>query len=172
MKRRIALLLVICLLTSTVPAATAGGAVDDAILDNEIELADVGEQDITGPSESDGIELDGDVFPDEIGDILPEGDMPELDLGDSLDLPEGEALLPESEAQGDASQANDDSSDFTIEDGVLIKYNGAGGDVVIPDGVKEIGSQAFWECIGMVSVTIPAGVTIIGDVAFYKCENL
>ncbi len=45
MKRRIALLLVICLLTSMVPAATAGGAAGDGILDNEIEIVDVGEQD-------------------------------------------------------------------------------------------------------------------------------
>ena len=55
------------------------------------------------------------------GDILPKGDMPELELGDSLDLPEGETLPSESEAQGDASEANDDSSDFIIADGVLIK---------------------------------------------------
>ena len=171
MKRRIALLLVICLLTSMVPAATAGGAAGDGILDNEIEIVDVGEQDITGPSESDGIELEADDFLDEPGDILPEGDMPELELGDALDLPEGEALLPESETQGDASEANDDSSDFIIADGVLIKYNGAGGDVVIPDGVTAIGDEAFYEQ-PILSITIPNSVKRIGRNAFGNCWTL
>ncbi len=35
------------------------------------------------------------------------------------------------------------SGDFTIENGVLTKYNGSGGNVVIPDGVTEIGKYAF-----------------------------
>lgn len=29
--------------------------------------------------------------------------------------------------------------DFVIENGVVTKYNGNGGDVVIPEGVKEVG---------------------------------
>ena len=33
--------------------------------------------------------------------------------------------------------------DFVIEDGVLVAYQGSGGDVVIPDGVVSIGGQAF-----------------------------
>lgn len=36
--------------------------------------------------------------------------------------------------------------DFVIENGVLKKYLGNGGDVVIPDGVYEIGRSAFYEC--------------------------
>ena len=28
-------------------------------------------------------------------------------------------------------------TDFVIKDGVLVKYNGPGGDVVVPDGVKK-----------------------------------
>ena len=35
------------------------------------------------------------------------------------------------------------ASDFIIENGVLKKYVGPGGDVVIPDGVNEIGYNAF-----------------------------
>ena len=35
------------------------------------------------------------------------------------------------------------SNDFIIENGVLKKYTGNGGDVVIPDGITEIGSGAF-----------------------------
>lgn len=33
------------------------------------------------------------------------------------------------------------ANDFVIENGVLKKYNGVGGNVVIPEEVKEIGAQ-------------------------------
>jgi hypothetical protein len=36
-----------------------------------------------------------------------------------------------------------DDGDFSIEDGVLLKYNGTSKDVVIPDGITEIGDKAF-----------------------------
>ena len=172
MKRRIALLLVICLLTSMVPAAMAGDAVGDDIPGNGIEIVDVDEQDLAGPLESDGIELDSDGLPDEIGDILPGGDMPELELGASLDLTDGDALLSESEAQGDVPETNDDSSDFTIKNGVLTKYNGTGGDVVIPDGVTSIGRYAFMKNDSLKSVTIPDSVTELDIYAFAYCPNL
>lgn len=35
------------------------------------------------------------------------------------------------------------ASDFVIEDGVLVKYVGPGGDVVIPTCVTTIGFHAF-----------------------------
>ena len=64
------------------------------------------------------------------------------------------------------------SGDFVIENGVLKKYTGAGGDVVIPDGVTEIGSKSFEWCNGLTGITIPSGVMSIGDNAFYVCTNL
>jgi hypothetical protein len=39
-----------------------------------------------------------------------------------------------------------DDSDFKIENGVLKKYSGAGGVVVIPDSVTSIGEGAFNNC--------------------------
>lgn len=62
--------------------------------------------------------------------------------------------------------------DFVIEDGVLTKYNGPGGDVVIPDSVTEIDSFAFQDCAEMTSVVIPDSVSVIREDAFYNCTGL
>ena len=58
------------------------------------------------------------------------------------------------------------NSDFVIESGVLMKYNGPGGDVVIPADVVEISYYAFSNCTGLTAVTIPEGITKIGAYAF------
>ena len=63
-------------------------------------------------------------------------------------------------------------SDFVIENGVLIEYQGSGGDVVIPDGVISIGDGAFAYCGSLKSVTIPDSVTSIDSSAFADCNSL
>lgn len=65
-----------------------------------------------------------------------------------------------------------DENDFEIEDGVLVKYHGNGGDVVIPNKVWNIGEEAFAGCTGLISVTIPDSVESIGELAFDRCHNL
>ena len=48
------------------------------------------------------------------------------------------------------------SDDFVIVNGVLTKYTGSGGDVVIPEGVTSIGYMAFGDCGNLLkSVKIP-----------------
>lgn len=64
------------------------------------------------------------------------------------------------------------ANDFVIENGVLTRYTGPGGDVVIPAGVTEIGSGAFFWCRSLTGVTIPEGVVSIGAEAFSKCNSL
>jgi len=44
--------------------------------------------------------------------------------------------------------------------------------VTIPDGVTTIGNRAFSECKSLVDVTIPDSVTTIGDAAFVLCHSL
>ncbi len=63
-------------------------------------------------------------------------------------------------------------NDFVIENGVLKKYIGSGGDVVIPDAVTAIGKEAFDCCDDFKSVIIPTSVTKIGDCAFSFCKSL
>ena len=66
----------------------------------------------------------------------------------------------------------ENKQDFVITKGVLTKYNGPGGDVVIPAGVKKIGDGVFKGCTALTGVTIPEGVTSIGERAFYGCTEL
>ena len=51
---------------------------------------------------------------------------------------------------------------FIIVNGVLNRYNGFSQDVIIPDGVTEIGFKAFMDCENLTNVTIPESVKRIG----------
>lgn len=67
---------------------------------------------------------------------------------------------------------SNEESDFEVKKGVLLKYYGNGGDVVIPDSVDCIGEEAFAGCTSLTSITIPDGVTSIGAGAFSDCSSL
>ena len=64
------------------------------------------------------------------------------------------------------------TNDFEINNGVLEKYHGSKANVVIPDGVTAIGSNAFEKCNTLTSVSIPKSVREIGNRAFSRCESL
>ena len=44
---------------------------------------------------------------------------------------------------------------FVVKNGELLKYIGPGKDVQIPEGIKRIGSGAFWNNLNLESVVIP-----------------
>ena len=64
------------------------------------------------------------------------------------------------------------ATDFEIENGILKKYTGNGGDIVIPDGVTAIGKNAFFLCINLTGIVIPDSVTKIEFTAFSGCKSL
>ncbi len=63
-------------------------------------------------------------------------------------------------------------NDFYVEGNTLIKYKGNESHVIVPEGVRIIGRQAFTCRSTLVSVVLPEGVVTIGEQAFDSCYNL
>ncbi len=61
---------------------------------------------------------------------------------------------------------------FVIVNGILIDGTTCSGDIIIPDDVTAINSQAFYNCENLTSVTLSDSVTSIKNSAFYGCKNL
>lgn len=64
-----------------------------------------------------------------------------------------------------------------LADGMVIESEAFMGcteltEVVIPEGVTEIGMWAFSDCTALTGITLPSSVTDIGEDAFYDCDSL
>ena len=112
-----------------------------------------------------------------LGATAPEIGDDALDL--SLSLNEGldlgglisEDVPAANEADGLTSNSKDNP--FVINDnGVLTKYTGEGGNVIVPDGVVAIGKKVFANNADIKAVTIPESVTQVRASAFYGCDAL
>ena len=109
---------------------------------------------------------------------------------------EGENLVDSNTAQSGTGSTADYDYRFEGQEITITRYTGSGGDVVIPatidgkrvtkigdgafdigvnddiksviipNGVTEIGKNAFRFCHGLTSITVPKSVTRIGDLAF------
>ncbi len=74
---------------------------------------------------------------------------------------------------GRKTTTNNGRNWLTIEGGRVTKCSSnANGEIVIPDGVTEIGKDAFEHCTGLTSIEIPDSVTEIGASAFAGCTGL
>lgn len=70
-------------------------------------------------------------------------------------------------------KSSDGDSDFLIVgDGILLAYRGDAEHVEIPDGVKQIGSEAFKGHSEILDVAVPASVNKICAEAFRNCSSL
>ena len=62
--------------------------------------------------------------------------------------------------------------EFEIEDGMLMKYYGAGGDVTIPEGVADIFFEVFEGHTALTSITLPHSLTSVTPLEFAGCPVL
>ena len=61
---------------------------------------------------------------------------------------------------------------YAIGAAVFQNYTGLAAELIIPNSVTSIGSNAFYGCTGLTSITIPNSVTSIGNEAFRDCREL
>ena len=170
MRKLTALLLALAMALAMLGAAAEG--LDEALIPGESVQANDEAITVGIDAADEGLGL--------AGDAILDGEVPVIDEL-SLDGLEDDLLsdgLPEleivAEDAANALAGNESKpEDFEIDgNGVLVKYKGAGGDVVIPDRVTAIGNNAFRFCDSLTSVTIPDGVTTIGRCAFEFCKEL
>ena len=62
--------------------------------------------------------------------------------------------------------------EFVVEYGELLKYTGSDKFVTVPEGIKRIGTGAFWANTNIERVVLPQGLDCICGDAFVYCENL
>ena len=84
----------------------------------------------------------------------------------------GNLYVPDRKLAKEANEMNEadkvqEKGKFVVKYGVLVRYTGEGGQVTIPDGVQEIGSNAFDDCLeNLTGITFPEGFTTIQERAF------
>ena len=99
--------------------------------------------------------------------------LPVDEVVDELGITELEGnIIFDNDNSNDSAQEVSASSDFVIEDGILLQYTGLANNVVIPTGVTGIGYEAFSHDANLESVIIPDSVTSIGSAAFHSCSSL
>ena len=67
---------------------------------------------------------------------------------------------------------NGEMWDYGIHSSPWDKYRSDIFKVIIENGVTSIGDSAFYQCVGIQSITIPDGLKSIGKFAFGYCSNL
>lgn len=78
-------------------------------------------------------------------------------------------FMPKAETAAEGDTANQDTG-LTIGNSAF--GSSAIQEITLPEGVTKIGSSAFYNCTGLLTINIPASVTEIGGSAFEGCINI
>lgn len=70
----------------------------------------------------------------------------------------------------DLEKEDEHSKDFVIEDDILVEYKGSNEVVVIPEGIREIGINAFWKNEHVKNVVFPESLEVINSGAFAEVD--
>lgn len=65
-----------------------------------------------------------------------------------------------------------DSPDFVIEENRVMRYIGKEKLVIVPEGIEELESSAFWDNQNIEEVVLPESLTNMGGDTFYNCKSL
>ena len=82
------------------------------------------------------------------------------------------ALFTECVSASEFDNNGTQSPMFDILDGTLKAYNGNSAKVIIPDGVRTIGENAFYDNDTVQELVLPDSVTYINSYAFAECSCL
>lgn len=72
----------------------------------------------------------------------------------------------------DPNSEQEQNSDFKIVNDILVSYTGNDEIVTIPDSVKKIDDDVFYNNKTIKKMIFPNSLEIIGNHAFYNCNNL
>ena len=97
------------------------------------------------------------------GDLVHHYDSPEKICRDLEEMVFGKS---KDEIENGIDPEPEKNPDFVIEDDVLVEYLGHDEKVVIPEGVREIGINAFWNNQELRHVVFPESLEKIGNGAF------
>ena len=64
------------------------------------------------------------------------------------------------------------TNEFDIEDGMIMEYFGDGGELVIPEGVRDIFFEVFMYNVQITKVTIPGSISDLTAFTFSGCPAL
>lgn len=127
---------------------------------------------------------DGEPEDEESADDEPEDEEPadgEPDDADSADdEPEDEepepavqrVSLAERISSKIPSDMEQNPDNFELQDSVLKQYHGQAARIALPNGITEIGNNAFADCDFLHEIVLPDGITRIGERSFAGCVSL
>ncbi|MDD3220226.1 MAG: leucine-rich repeat protein [Lachnospiraceae bacterium] len=165
-------------LTSRNMQETDAQEIDTQEIDKQTALDDPGMEEASEEENSVTDETTGDQFTADGEASLDENTEAEDGEDKNQDNKDAEAEIdientdPEENAVEETGEIETASSDFNIQNGVLIEYTGTASSVTVPNTVKSIGALAFLQKNTVKEITLPDSVTRLEDHAFHVCGNL